>query len=70
MAKPTGRGPVGIGIDRARCKGCGLCIELCARGVFRSDAGMPVVAHQERCTACGNCELICPDFAIDLEVDR
>ena len=28
----------------------------------------PVVVHEEKCTACEVCELICPDLAIDLEV--
>jgi len=68
VSKPTEKGRVRIRIDRARCKKCDLCIELCARGVFESDGGVPVVVHEEKCNACEICELICPDFAINLEV--
>ena len=68
VSRPTEKGQAKIRIDRVRCKECGLCIGLCARGVFESDGGSPVVVHEEKCNACEICELICPDFAIDLEV--
>ena len=47
------------------CKGCNLCVEFCPCGVLKEGAdGRVIVAHPEACTACGWCELHCPDFAI------
>ncbi|MFZ2088985.1 MAG: 4Fe-4S binding protein [Desulfobaccales bacterium] len=54
-------------IYRAWCKQCGLCAAFCPRGVIElDDTGAPVIAHPERCTGCGWCELHCPDFAISV----
>jgi len=54
-------------IYRDWCKQCGLCAALCPRGVIElDDTGAPVIAHPERCTGCGWCELHCPDFAISV----
>jgi len=54
-------------IYRAWCKQCGLCAAFCPKGVIElSDTGAPVIAHPERCTGCGWCELHCPDFAISV----
>ena len=48
------------------CKGCGICVEFCARGVLKYDSRkeIAVVALPENCVQCGQCELRCPDFAI------
>jgi 2-oxoglutarate ferredoxin oxidoreductase subunit delta len=44
-----------------------LCAAFCPRGVIElDDTGAPVIAHPERCTGCGWCELHCPDFAISV----
>ncbi len=54
-------------IYRAWCKQCGLCAAFCPKGVIElDDTGAPVIAHPERCTGCGWCELHCPDFAISV----
>lgn len=56
-----------IDIYRAWCKQCGLCAAFCPRGVIElDDTGTPVIAHPDRCTGCGWCELHCPDFAISV----
>jgi len=58
-------------IDVLRCKGCGLCIEVCpkkmlkqagkisGRGVYPAEAAEP-----DSCTGCLQCVLVCPDVAI------
>ncbi|MCL7454127.1 MAG: 4Fe-4S binding protein [Anaerolineae bacterium] len=59
--RPRGR----VTIFGTWCKGCGLCIEFCPRGVFEVNGqGRPLVAHPERCTACHWCDTHCPDMAI------
>lgn len=55
---------VSIIINEAWCKGCAICVELCPEDVLVMEAGKAKVAHLEQCTACGLCELRCPDFAI------
>ena len=51
------------------CKGCNICVSFCPRKVFilSSDTGKAEVAHPDKCIICGLCQLLCPDFAIDLE---
>lgn len=54
-----------------RCKGCGLCIEVCQPGVLEfseaknsSDYYYPLVVNGDACLNCGLCEMYCPDFAV------
>ncbi len=57
------------------CKGCGLCMEKCPTGTlgWSKDLGLygtPVVApgkDGKECTACGMCQMVCPDCAIKIE---
>ena len=47
------------------CKGCGLCVAFCPRGVLEMNgSGKIHVVAPERCTVCHWCETHCPDFAI------
>lgn len=62
-----------IRIDKERCKGCGLCVEFCAKGcVGLSEElnlkGYLVAAFDDGagCNACGNCALMCPDAAVEV----
>lgn len=60
-------------VDRERCKGCELCIEVCpvkvlelsdqlnSRGLFP-----PALKAGGHCTLCTLCENMCPDLAIFL----
>ena len=54
-----------------RCKGCGLCVEYCPRGVLkmsdefnRKGYHPPFVDQPEACVNCDYCEEVCPEFAI------
>ena len=60
-------------IDERYCKGCGICIHFCAKQVLAipeevNSRGFytPYVVNADSCTACRQCELFCPDFAIFL----
>ena len=60
-------------IDSDRCKGCGLCVEVCpkhvleiseevnARGYFPAFQARP-----EDCIHCSACCIMCPDVAITI----
>lgn len=64
-------------IRRERCKGCELCIKFCKKKVLgiatRINAGgyypAEVVSLTE-CTGCRDCEIICPDRAITVVVQK
>jgi 2-oxoglutarate ferredoxin oxidoreductase subunit delta len=56
------------------CKSCGLCIVKCPAKCLSYDLeqneylGMPAVKNDiEKCIACGTCERVCPDCAINLD---
>jgi 2-oxoglutarate ferredoxin oxidoreductase subunit delta len=60
-------------IDKEKCKGCKLCIEVCPQKVLGMDGGVNKkgiqyisVQYPDRCTKCGLCALVCPDCAIEI----
>ena len=66
-----------ITIDPDRCKGCMLCAEICPKDVYilskdktnKKGYKIAEVKHPEKCIKCRKCELICPDFAINVGED-
>lgn len=56
-------------INRAWCKGCGICVEFCPKKVLGlKKEKIAVIA--EGCILCGQCELRCPDYAIYIEKEE
>lgn len=54
-----------IEVNEKWCKGCDICVAFCPKAVLERPEGEKArVAHPERCTRCGLCEIMCPDFAI------
>lgn len=60
-----------IYLEEELCKGCGLCVRYCPKGVLemsdrRNEKGynVAVLANSEKCNACKMCEISCPDFVI------
>ncbi len=60
-------------INAEFCKGCGLCVSTCPRGIlkisssFNTHGYYPVyVARAEECTGCGLCAIVCPDVALSV----
>ncbi|MGD8387174.1 MAG: ferredoxin family protein [Desulfobacteraceae bacterium] len=73
MAKKPVKGR--ITIDRERCKGCYLCVDVCPKGNIKPSEQLnqkgyyPAQFEQsedKRCTACAQCATICPDVAIEV----
>ena len=59
-----------IKINKAYCKGCGICAEFCPQNVLAMEGSYPVVINIDACTACQLCDARCPDFAITVEGTR
>ncbi len=55
-----------IEVHHKWCKGCAFCVEFCPRHVLEMEGVYPVVVNIDACTACGLCEVLCPDFAIEV----
>lgn len=62
-----------IEIETNYCKGCGLCIGVCAKQLLdlAEDIGAngfrtAVITDNEACTGCCYCALICPEAAIEV----
>jgi 2-oxoglutarate ferredoxin oxidoreductase subunit delta len=63
---PKEKTPPRIEVKLSWCKGCGLCVAYCNRGVLEMKGILPAVLHAEKCSRCLQCEAICPDFAIQV----
>jgi 2-oxoglutarate ferredoxin oxidoreductase subunit delta len=62
-----------IQLDRERCKGCLLCLDVCPNDLIVTDSRpnlqghFPVaLVHADYCIQCRHCVDICPDQAFSL----
>jgi 2-oxoglutarate ferredoxin oxidoreductase subunit delta len=59
-------------INKDRCKGCGLCVEVCPNKVleFTEDINKMGYIYPSPvglgCTGCAMCALVCPEVAIEV----
>ena len=65
-----------IKIDTERCKGCGLCVEVCPKNVIaisehsNKNGYFPAeVVNIIDCFGCALCAIVCPDVAIEVYRD-
>lgn len=68
---------VTIHILEERCKGCGVCVEVCQTSVLAMSGkanihgyNYPVAENPTQCLLCGMCEMFCPDFAIWADIEK
>ena len=60
-----------------RCKGCGLCVDVCPKKILALDTAAlngkgyhpAVITDQAKCIACAMCATMCPDCVIKVEKD-
>jgi 2-oxoglutarate ferredoxin oxidoreductase subunit delta len=58
-----------------RCKGCGLCVSACPKGILAISANEinnkgyspAVMTDQDKCIGCAFCATMCPDCIITVE---
>jgi len=55
-----------VGIDRDKCDGCGVCVEICPTDALRLDEDEKAYVKYNECWYCGCCELECPRKAVKL----
>ena len=68
---------VKVTINENLCKGCGLCVRACPKGVralakdkLNAKGYHPsVVANPEACIGCASCARTCPDVVISIVRD-
>ena len=63
-----------ITINRERCKGCGVCVYVCKRGLIDIGEDMNSQGYRSavlidddgQCKACKLCAEVCPDACIEV----
>ncbi|MCX8082847.1 MAG: 4Fe-4S binding protein [bacterium] len=64
-----------VNVKKERCKGCGLCIEVCKQKMFCISKLFNKMGYhyiepegegKNSCNGCQRCVIICPDVAIEI----
>jgi 2-oxoglutarate ferredoxin oxidoreductase subunit delta len=63
-----------IVIDQERCKGCGLCTQVCPYDLVHIAEGFNAKGYRpaeqidpdSECIGCASCAMVCPDVAISV----
>ena len=63
-----------ISIRTERCKGCGLCVAACPKGILKLSGEINAKGYHSvmcsdegKCTGCASCYSMCPDCVITVE---
>ena len=57
---------VTLALDAESCTGCGMCLAVCPREVFRLSFGKVEVALRDACMECGACRRNCLSGALNV----
>ncbi len=63
-----GLGRFKISVNPEDCTGCGICIDVCPRGVYKLEIEKAVISDAEKCENCTACFKQCPEKAISIGV--
>lgn len=55
-----------IKINEKWCKGCEICVQFCPTKALAMRGLKAVVRDRDACILCMQCEMKCPDFAIEV----
>ena len=58
---------VTLSLDQAKCKNCGMCLNVCPRKVFSMMDGKLSIAKKDYCIECGACMKNCPFEAVTVK---
>lgn len=58
---------VTLAFDESLCNGCGLCVDVCPRGVFAMNGKCVALVDRGACLECGACALNCVTGAISVD---
>lgn len=64
-------------INKQRCKGCFLCLEVCpqknlsiSKSFNKFGYHFVEINKEDNCTGCKKCAIICPEAAIEIFIDE
>jgi NAD-dependent dihydropyrimidine dehydrogenase PreA subunit len=55
-----------LALEEETCIGCGACVDVCPRAVFRLEEGKARIASKAACMECGACARNCPVGALSV----
>lgn len=61
------KGVVTLKLDREKCIGCGMCLQVCPHEVMVKDNGAVRIGDRDGCMECGACAMNCPAEAITVQ---
>ncbi|SCZ10122.1 mercury methylation ferredoxin HgcB [Alkaliphilus peptidifermentans] len=56
-----------IKLDREKCIGCRMCLNVCPHTVFEMQEGKAKFKNKDACIECGACDRNCPVEAIEVK---
>ncbi|MGQ9723302.1 MAG: 4Fe-4S binding protein [Candidatus Jordarchaeum sp.] len=58
--------------DKARCKGCGRCVNICPMELWELRKNKAFLSEDftEKCVECGSCWLVCESNAIEFNYPK
>jgi len=63
-----GPGHFKVAVDSKSCNGCGICLDVCPRGVYKLANSQSIVDDGGKCENCTACAKQCPQKAISIGV--